>query len=133
LSAEAREWGRIYGHGLEALGFPRHRLLTATLSKPDAILWTIEEALKSAALAGVVADVGTGLDLTAVRRLMLAANAGQDPRPPPLPRPAPGRHGGAHPLERRGRPVRRAALRRQGPRAAGLEPAARALPRRPAR
>jgi protein ImuA len=79
LSAGAREWGRIYGHGLEALGFPRHRFLTATLSKPDAILWTIEEALKSAALAGVVADVGTGLDLTAVRRLMLAANAGQTP------------------------------------------------------
>jgi protein ImuA len=79
LSAGAREWGRIYGHGLEALGFPRHRLLTATLSKPDAILWTIEEALKSAALAGVVADVGSGMDLTTVRRLMLAANTGQTP------------------------------------------------------
>ncbi|HUE46370.1 MAG TPA: hypothetical protein VMO81_08980, partial [Aestuariivirgaceae bacterium] len=79
LSAGTREWGRIYGHGLEALGFPRHRLLTATLRKPDAILWTLEEALKSAALAGVVADVGTNLDLTAVRRLMLAANEGQTP------------------------------------------------------
>jgi protein ImuA len=79
LSPETREWGRIYGHGLEALGFPRHRLLTATLSRPDAVLWTIEEALKSAALAGVVADVGSGMDLTAVRRLMLAANAGQTP------------------------------------------------------
>lgn len=79
LSAETREWGRVYGHGLEALGFARHRLLTATLNKPDAALWTIEEALKSAALAGVVADVGSGLDLTAVRRLMLAANAGRTP------------------------------------------------------
>lgn len=79
LSAETREWGRIYGHGVEALGFPRHRLLTATLRKPDAILWTIEEALKSSALAGVVADVGSNLDLTAVRRLMLAANAGTTP------------------------------------------------------
>jgi protein ImuA len=79
LSPETREWGRIYGHGLEALGFPRHRLLTATLNRPDAVLWTIEEALKSTALVGVVADVGTGLDLTTVRRLMLAANGGQTP------------------------------------------------------
>jgi protein ImuA len=79
LSAEAREWGRLYGHGLEALGLARHRLLTVTLSKPDAIQWTIEEALKSAALAGVIADVGPGLDLTAVRRLMLAANQGRTP------------------------------------------------------
>ena len=79
LSAGTREWGRIYGHGLEALGFPRHRLLTATLNRPDAVLWTLEEALKSAALAGVVADVGSNLDLTAVRRLMLAANEGRTP------------------------------------------------------
>jgi protein ImuA len=79
LAAETREWGRIYGHGLEALGFPRQRLLTATLNRPDAVLWTIEEALKSAALAGVVADVGSGLDLTGVRRLMLAANVGKTP------------------------------------------------------
>jgi protein ImuA len=79
LSAGTREWGRLYGHGLEALGLARHRLLTVTLNKPDAILWTLEEALKSAALAGVVADVGTGLDLTAVRRLMLAAHEGKTP------------------------------------------------------
>ncbi|MFW6076192.1 MAG: ImuA family protein [Hyphomicrobiales bacterium] len=79
LSAQSREWGRLYGHGLEALGLSRHRLLTVTLNKPDAIQWTLEEALKSAALAGVIADVGPGLDLTAVRRLMLAANQGRTP------------------------------------------------------
>jgi protein ImuA len=79
LAAAAREWGRLYGHGLEALGLPRHRLLTVTLSKPDAVLWTLEEALKSTALAGVVADAGSGLDLTAVRRLMLAASQGRTP------------------------------------------------------
>lgn len=83
LSAGTREWGRIYGHGLDGLGLARHRLLTVTLNRPDAILWTLEAALKSAALAGVVADVGPnasrGLDLTAVRRLMLAANAGRTP------------------------------------------------------
>jgi protein ImuA len=79
LSAEAREWGRLYGHGLEALGLARHRLLTVTLNRPAAILWTLEEALRSSALAGVVADVGSSLDLTAVRRLMLAANEGRTP------------------------------------------------------
>jgi protein ImuA len=79
LSAEAREWGRLYGHGLEALGLARQRLLTVTLNRPAAILWTLEEALRSAALAGVIADVGSSLDLTAVRRLMLAANEGGTP------------------------------------------------------
>lgn len=79
LSAGAREWGRLYGHGLEALGLARQRLLTVTLNKQDAVLWTLEEALKSTGLAGVIADVGPGLDLTAVRRLMLAASRGKTP------------------------------------------------------
>ena len=79
LSAGAREWGRLYGHGLEALGLARRRLLTVTLNRQDAILWTLEEALKSTGLAGVIADVGPGLDLTAVRRLMLAASRGGTP------------------------------------------------------
>jgi len=79
LSSARREWGRIYGPGLEALGLARQRLLTLTLNQPAAVLWTIEEALKSAALAGVVADIGPNLDLTAVRRLMLAAERGRTP------------------------------------------------------
>jgi protein ImuA len=79
LAAQAREWGRLYGHGLEALGLARQRLITVVLNKPDALLWTIEEALKSTALAGVIADVGPGVDLTAVRRLMLAAHQGGTP------------------------------------------------------
>ena len=79
LAAQMREWGGLYGPGLEALGLARQRLLTVALNKPDAILWTLEEALKSTALAGVIADVGPGLDLTAVRRLMLAAHQGGTP------------------------------------------------------
>jgi len=94
LSAGAREWGRLYGHGLEALGLARQRILTVTLNQPAAILWTIEEALKSAALAGVIADVGPNLDLTAVRRLMLAANRGGTPALLLFPAPPEGGTGG---------------------------------------
>jgi protein ImuA len=79
FSAEVREWGRVYGHGLEALGLPREKLLTVTLNRPEALLWTLEEALKCASLAGVIADAGPGIDLTVTRRLMLAAGQGGTP------------------------------------------------------
>jgi protein ImuA len=94
LSSGRREWGRIYGHGLEALGLARQRLLTVTLNQPAAILWTVEEALKSSSLAGVVTDVGPNLDLTAVRRLMLAAKRGRTPALLLFPAPLEGGTGG---------------------------------------
>jgi protein ImuA len=72
--AGVSEYGRLYGHGLAALGLAGERLLTVSLARPRAILWTLEEALKSTALAGVIADMSPeALDLTASRRLMLAA------------------------------------------------------------
>jgi len=72
--AAAREYGRLYGHGLTALGLSSERLLTVTLNRPRAMLWTIEEALKSTTLSGVIADMTADtLDLTVSRRLMLAA------------------------------------------------------------
>ncbi len=75
-AASVREHGHLYGHGLAALGLASERLLTVSLTRPRAILWTIEEALKSTALAGVIADMtAEALDLTASRRLMLAARA----------------------------------------------------------
>ena len=78
--ASAREYGRLYGHGLTALGLSSERLLSVTLNRPRAILWTIEEALKSTALCGVIADMtADALDLTASRRLMLAARAAGTP------------------------------------------------------
>jgi len=78
--ASAREYGRLYGHGLTAFGLASERLLTVTLNHPRAILWTIEEALKSTALAGIIADMKMGaLDLTASRRLMLAAHEAGTP------------------------------------------------------
>lgn len=78
-SAAAHEWGGLYGHGLEALGLPSDRLLTVRLNKPQAVLWTVEEALKSASLAAVIADAGPAVDFTATRRLMLAAGEGRTP------------------------------------------------------
>jgi protein ImuA len=78
LAQEVREYGRLYGHGLESLGLPRERLLTVTLQKPVAQLWTMEEALKSGALAVVIGDMPSRqTDLTVTRRLSLAAQAGK--------------------------------------------------------
>lgn len=78
--AAAREYGWLYGRGLTAFGLASERLLTVTLNRPRAILWTIEEALKSTALAGIIADMtADALDLTASRRLMLAAREAGTP------------------------------------------------------
>lgn len=78
LAREEQEYGRLYGHGLESLGLTRNRFLTVTLKKPAALLWTMEEALKSGALALVIADANPKqTDLTATRRLSLAAHSGK--------------------------------------------------------
>ena len=78
LAAHEREYGRLYGHGLERLGLPRHRFVTITLRKPASLLWTMEEALKSGAMAAVLGDAdGAHADLTVTRRLSLAAAAGK--------------------------------------------------------
>jgi protein ImuA len=78
LASTVREYGRLYGHGLEQLGLSRRRFITVTLKKPVALLWTMEEALKSGALALVLGDAdGPHADLTVTRRLQLAAHAGK--------------------------------------------------------
>jgi protein ImuA len=78
LAKEEREHGRLYGHGLERLGLPRTRFITITLKRPQALLWTMEEALKSGALAIVIGDADAAhADLTVTRRLSLAAKAGK--------------------------------------------------------
>ncbi|WP_161957134.1 ImuA family protein [Aestuariivirga litoralis] len=78
LAAHEREHGRLYGHGLERLGLPRHRFVTITLKKPASLLWTMEEALKSGAVAAVLGDAEAAhADLTTTRRLALAAGAGK--------------------------------------------------------
>ena len=96
-SLMAREAGRLYGHGLAALGLPHRRLVTVSLRKPAAVLWTIEEALKSKALAAVVADADPAkLDLATVRRLVLAAATGATPAVLCLPKPDAQAVAGAH-------------------------------------
>jgi len=78
LASEEWEYGKLYGHGLETLGVLRSRFLTVTLKKPAALLWTMEEALKSGALALVIADAKPKhAELTVTRRLSLAAHAGK--------------------------------------------------------
>ena len=78
LAAHEREHGRLYGHGLERLGLARQRFVTVTLAKPASLLWTMEEALKSGAVAAVIGDAeARHADLTVTRRLLLAAAQGK--------------------------------------------------------
>jgi protein ImuA len=74
------EWGRLYGHGLLAFGLPRERFLTLSVRKPSAMLWTVEEALRSGVLSAVIAEIGgRAFNFTFARRLSLAAEAGSTP------------------------------------------------------
>lgn len=78
LATQEREHGRLYGHGLERMGLPRHRFVTITLKKSANLLWTMEEALKSGALAAVLGDADAAhAGLTVTRRLSLAAAQGK--------------------------------------------------------
>jgi protein ImuA len=78
LAREVREYGNLYGHGVEFMGLARHRFVTVTLKRPMDALWVAEEALKSGALAMVITDADArATSLTATRRLSLAAQAGK--------------------------------------------------------
>jgi protein ImuA len=78
-SAFARaEAGALYGAGLDCFGLRMDRLVTLEVTRTGDVLWAMEEALKCRA-ATVVAELfdDTGaVDLTAMRRLSLAARAG---------------------------------------------------------
>jgi protein ImuA len=74
----ALEGGNPYGTGLDSFGLPMDRLLILRVARPIDALWGFEEALKSAALAAVITELpesGAAADLTATRRLSLAARA----------------------------------------------------------
>jgi protein ImuA len=75
----AGEGGNPYGPGLDLFGLPAARLLVLRVPRPVDVLWAMEEALRCRGLACVVAELtghGAEADLTATRRLVLAARDG---------------------------------------------------------
>lgn len=75
----ALESGDIYGPGCDLFGLPTRQLLILKVSRPLDALWAMEEALKCRALASVIVELpqdGSSADLTATRRLTLAAREG---------------------------------------------------------
>jgi protein ImuA len=77
----ARETGALYGPGLAAHGLRLGRLVLVRAPDAQALLWAMEEALKSGALAVVVGEMWSArhYGLAASRRLLLAARAGRAP------------------------------------------------------
>jgi protein ImuA len=74
------DFGKPCGHGLAQLGLDVGRLLIVETSTDKDALWTIEDTLRSDARPAVVAGAISGnLDLTASRRLNLAAAAHATP------------------------------------------------------
>jgi protein ImuA len=67
------EHGAPYGHGLARLGLDVDRLILVETGSDKDALWALEETLRSGAVATVAGTIAGGLDLTASRRLNLAA------------------------------------------------------------
>lgn len=76
LWRRSRDSGLLYGPGLARLGIDANRLILVAARRPADLLWTIEEGLRCGALAVVIGD-GVAADLTASRRLQLAAETGR--------------------------------------------------------
>ncbi len=74
-AALERRQGRLYGPGLARFGIDAARLILVRCRGQREVLWAAHEALRSAAVAGVVLEL-EALDLLAGRRLQLAAEAG---------------------------------------------------------
>ncbi|MFS2011265.1 ImuA family protein [Azospirillum sp. CT11-132] len=64
----------LYAPGLAAYGLTPDRLVAVRAVRPVDALWAMEEALRSSALSAVLGEL-EGLDLTASRRLQLAAES----------------------------------------------------------
>jgi protein ImuA len=79
---------RIYPPGLAEFADPG-RLILARARRPEDVLWSAEEVLRSGAVPIVLADLAAPPALTPIRRLQLAAEAGAEAarhrgRPAPL-------------------------------------------------
>ncbi|MGL4438155.1 MAG: ImuA family protein [Bosea sp. (in: a-proteobacteria)] len=76
------ESGLPYGHGLASFGLDPERLLLLCPRRAVEALWAIEEGLRCGALTaviGIFARLPRAYDLTASRRLVLAARSGGIP------------------------------------------------------
>ena len=72
-----------YGPGLDLFGLPLARLLVLRVPRPADVLGAMEDALRCRALGCVIAELtgeGAEADLTATRRLVLAAREGVSDR-----------------------------------------------------
>ncbi|MBI1778747.1 MAG: damage-inducible mutagenesis protein [Proteobacteria bacterium] len=67
----------LHGPGLAAFGIDTARLILARTRDTTETLWAMEEGLRSARLAAVVGELTRSIDLTASRRLQLAAENGE--------------------------------------------------------
>ena len=67
--------GDLYPPGLASFGLDPARVILLSAPSPAELLWAMEEALRSQALAGALGEVDR-VDLTTSRRLQLAASAG---------------------------------------------------------
>jgi protein ImuA len=73
----AAEAGELYGPGIAMMGLPLARLVVLKVPRPRDALWAMEEALQCRAAGAVVTELtGDDADLTATRRLALAAGGG---------------------------------------------------------
>jgi protein ImuA len=65
----------LHAHGLNQQSLDPKRLILVAARRDDEALWAMEEGLKARGLGAVLSEIET-LDLTASRRLQLAAEAG---------------------------------------------------------
>jgi protein ImuA len=75
----ASQHGGLYAPGLHAFGVDPDRVLFVSARQTRSALWVVEEAARSGAVVGVLADLWDSaglLDLTATRRINLAARQG---------------------------------------------------------
>jgi protein ImuA len=69
-------FGAPWPPGLAAFGVDASRTVFVRVARAGDALWAGEEALRTPGLAAVILEAGAKLDLTAARRLQLAAEAG---------------------------------------------------------
>lgn len=66
----------LYGPGIAAFGLHPARVMVARCQGRTDLLWVMEEGLRMSALAAVIGEPSESVDLTASRRLQLAAEMG---------------------------------------------------------